>query len=59
MICSFEGEECREWVRDIWNVWFDEVFPPVDDEEQADSEVADDIHVVDVVRRDDEDEEKK
>jgi hypothetical protein len=19
----------REWVRDIWNTWFDEVFPPI------------------------------
>ncbi|KAG8560814.1 hypothetical protein GDO81_015139, partial [Engystomops pustulosus] len=22
------GQEVREWVRDIWNNWFDEVFPP-------------------------------
>ncbi|XP_077118709.1 tetratricopeptide repeat protein 6 isoform X2 [Ranitomeya variabilis] len=22
------GQDVREWVRDIWNHWFDEVFPP-------------------------------
>ncbi|XP_069806650.1 tetratricopeptide repeat protein 6 [Dendropsophus ebraccatus] len=22
------GQDLREWVRDIWNNWFDEVFPP-------------------------------
>ncbi|XP_068110122.1 tetratricopeptide repeat protein 6 isoform X2 [Hyperolius riggenbachi] len=32
------GQTFREWVRDIWNNWFDEVFPPsrasTEDEEQ-------------------------
>lgn len=23
--------EVREWVRDIWDVWFDEVFPPLEE----------------------------
>ncbi|XP_069587985.1 uncharacterized protein [Ranitomeya imitator] len=23
-----DGQDVREWVRDIWNHWFDEVFPP-------------------------------
>ncbi|XP_048456382.1 uncharacterized protein ttc6 [Rhincodon typus] len=25
-----EGVVTREWVRDIWNKWFDEVFPPLE-----------------------------
>ncbi|XP_074650504.1 uncharacterized protein LOC141905524 isoform X2 [Tubulanus polymorphus] len=32
------SENEREWVRDIWNEWFDEVFPP---ESESDDEVAD------------------
>ncbi|XP_069772876.1 uncharacterized protein ttc6 isoform X2 [Narcine bancroftii] len=24
-----EGVAVREWVRDIWNMWFDDVFPPM------------------------------
>ncbi|KAM5129116.1 tetratricopeptide repeat protein 6 [Mantella aurantiaca] len=32
------GQDLREWVRDIWNNWFDEVFPPslapIEDEAQ-------------------------
>ncbi|XP_078089235.1 uncharacterized protein ttc6 [Mustelus asterias] len=23
-----KGADVREWVRDIWNVWFDEIYPP-------------------------------
>ena len=26
----------REWVRDIWEVWFDEVFPPLDESNSTD-----------------------
>lgn len=26
--------EVREWVRDIWNVWFDEVFPPLEESDK-------------------------
>ena len=36
-------DDTREWVRDIWNRWFDEVYPPTpedsdytDEEEMAD-----------------------
>ena len=25
----------REWVRDIWNVWFDEAFPPTPSPERT------------------------
>ncbi|XP_070553805.1 uncharacterized protein [Ptychodera flava] len=28
-----EGEDVREWVRDIWDDWFDEVFPPPSEQE--------------------------
>ncbi|XP_072423984.1 uncharacterized protein ttc6 [Chiloscyllium punctatum] len=30
-----EGVVTREWVRDIWNKWFDEVFPPSEPTNQA------------------------
>ena len=30
--------DVREWVRDIWNKWFDEVFPPTPDESEAESD---------------------
>ena len=26
--CSRRYEDEREWVRGIWNVWFDQVYPP-------------------------------
>ncbi|XP_056011741.1 uncharacterized protein LOC125682590 isoform X3 [Ostrea edulis] len=33
-------KECdqREWVRDIWNVWFDQVFPPTPSESEEEEE---------------------
>ncbi|XP_067099361.1 uncharacterized protein ttc6 [Osmerus mordax] len=31
-----EGWPTREWVRDIWEVWFDEVFPPLDESNSTD-----------------------
>ena len=33
---NMEGE--REWARDIWNEWFDEVFPPEAEEEDDSDE---------------------
>jgi hypothetical protein len=38
--CRAKNEENeREWVRKIWNIWFDQVFPPtpVDSEWSEDS----------------------
>ncbi|KAL4230368.1 cytochrome c oxidase subunit 1 [Mactra antiquata] len=31
-------DDTREWVRDIWNVWFDEVFPPTPEESDYEEE---------------------
>ncbi|XP_012943224.1 uncharacterized protein LOC101857057 [Aplysia californica] len=32
------GEEDREWVRGIWNTWFDQVFPPTPEDSEAEEE---------------------
>ena len=36
-----KDSDTREWVRNIWNVWFDEVFPPTpeDSEEEEEEEL--------------------
>ena len=31
-------EDEREWVRGIWNVWFDQVFPPTPDNSDSEDE---------------------
>ncbi|XP_023933515.1 uncharacterized protein LOC106162457 [Lingula anatina] len=33
---GYNGEDEREWTRDIWNAWFDEVFPPTQSERDED-----------------------
>ncbi|XP_013415730.1 uncharacterized protein LOC106177489 [Lingula anatina] len=33
---GYKGEDEREWTRDIWNAWFDEVFPPTQSERDED-----------------------
>ena len=39
---SRPDDDTREWVRDIWNRWFDEVFPPTpEDSDYTDEEVVD------------------
>jgi len=32
------GESDREWVRDVWNRWFDELFPPTPGRQSETSE---------------------
>ena len=43
-IISRTREDTREWVRGIWNRWFDQVFPerPDEDEEEEESEESSD-----------------
>ncbi|XP_077983613.1 uncharacterized protein LOC144438458 [Glandiceps talaboti] len=36
-----EGVDVREWVREIWDTWFDEVFPPSRMQESSTSPVSD------------------
>lgn len=40
LFCWLSSKECdqREWVRDIWNVWFDQVFPPTPSESEEEEE---------------------
>lgn len=32
------NDDTREWVRDIWNHWFDEVFPPTPEDSDYEEE---------------------
>nr|XP_006822240.1 PREDICTED: microtubule-associated protein 1B-like [Saccoglossus kowalevskii] len=47
-----EGTDLREWARDIWNDWFDEVFPPsYRDTETPVTDIGSDIEVTPTRKR--------
>ncbi|XP_075701122.1 tetratricopeptide repeat protein 6 isoform X2 [Rhinoderma darwinii] len=52
---GFQTIHVREWVRDIWNNWFDEVFPPSlasDEDEHKYFEISGKIHTEQVTKED-------
>lgn len=38
-----KAENEREWVRDIWNEWFDQIFPPTPEESEWSEEEEEEV----------------
>ncbi|XP_060594169.1 uncharacterized protein LOC132748578 isoform X2 [Ruditapes philippinarum] len=50
-------DDTREWVRDIWNTWFDEVFPPTP--EDSDYEEEEELTEEQIAEREEEERKRK
>ena len=56
-LCYRKDDDTREWVRDIWNTWFDEVFPPTP--EESDYEEEEELTEEQIAEREEEEKKKK
>ena len=58
VVNGYRGDEdTREWARDIWNIWFDEVYPPTP--EDSDYEEEDDLTDEQMAQKEEEEKKRK